>query len=193
MVYRAGPRPALSGHACRARHRAAGRWRRLSLRGHRPGHRRQRGVPDETTSGGAARNPAGGAHGRRQGEVVMMFITRKHLSRRTVAARHGRGDLAAAARRDDPGRHGTREHGRRAEAAARVLLLSARRHHGEVDARHGGPRLRAEPHPRAARAVPQSAHRRQQSRQQAGREPRGACAGAGHVAVLRASERGARA
>ena len=90
------------------------------------------------------------------------------------SARRGRGDLAAAARRHDPGGHRAGQHGGRAEAAPRILLLPARRDHGEVDAGQGGHRLRAEPDPRAAGAVPRPAHRRQQHRQQARREPRGA-------------------
>ena len=63
----------------------------------------------------------------------MTFLTRKYLSRRTVLRGAGDRPRAAVPGCDGAGRYGTGEHGRGAEAATRVLLLSARRGHGAVD------------------------------------------------------------
>ena len=56
-----------------------------------------------------------------------MFITKKHLSRRTVLRGRRRRHRAAAAGRDDPRGHGAGADGRGAEAAPGLRLLPARR------------------------------------------------------------------
>ena len=58
-----------------------------------------------------------------------MFITKKHLSRRTMLQGGQRGDRVAAARRDGAGRDRARADGRGAEAAHGILLPAARRDH----------------------------------------------------------------
>ena len=87
-----------------------------------------RGVPDgdhEPTAPTAAASTPTDAQ-----RTHAMFITKKHLSRRTVLAACG-ARRAAAARRDDSGRHRARADRRGAEAAHGILLLSARRDHGQ--------------------------------------------------------------
>ena len=66
-----------------------------------------------------------------------MFLTKKHLSRRTVLKAAGVSLELAAARRDDSRAHGARADGGRAEAARRVLLYPARRDHVEHAVRRG--------------------------------------------------------
>src|SRR5262249_39682455 len=97
------------------------------------------------------------------------------------------------ARRDDSRADGTGQYSGGTESAARIFLLPAWRDHGEVDAGGGGPQFRDEPDSETARGGPESAHGGEQSGEQARREPRGACAGAGDVAFLRASSGRARA
>ena len=75
----------------------------------------------------------------------MAFLTRTHLSRRTFLRGVGVIAGAAAARLDDAGGHAP---GRRRRPRPRTRLgahlLPARRHHEQVDAGHGGRRLRAD-------------------------------------------------
>ena len=70
-----------------------------------------------------------------------MFVTKKHLSRRTVL--RGLGATVALPLLDAmiPGSHGARAHGGRADAEARLHLLSARRDHGASGRRQ--PKARA--------------------------------------------------
>ena len=95
-------------------------------------------------------------------EGLTMFITKKHLSRRTVLQRRGCDARAAAARCDDPGGDGTGADGRRAEDAHGILLHPARRDHGQhvarstdgsLDAKRLGRRLQTESDPAVARAA----------------------------------------
>ena len=105
-----------------------------------------------------------------------MFITKTVAAAADVPARRGRHAGAAAARRDGAGADGRRR--RRAAqpaAPARVRLRAARRDHGPVDAGDGRRRLRVHADPEAARALPRSAGRRQQSgaaRSEADTQPR---------------------
>ena len=103
-----------------------------------------------------------GARWQQMRGVDAMFLTKKHLSRRTVLKAAGVSLELAAARRDDPRAHGARADGRRAEAARRVLLYPARRDHVEyavrrgrrrVDAERRRRRLQVEPDPLAAREL----------------------------------------
>ena len=66
-----------------------------------------------------------------------MFLTKKHLSRRTVLK--GAGVSLALPLLDAmiPAAHGARADGRRAEAARRILLHPARRDHVEHAVRRG--------------------------------------------------------
>ena len=91
-----------------------------------------------------------------------MFITKKHISRRTVLKAAGVTSGAAVS-----GCHGARRHGsgpnrRRAQAADGLLLSSPRRDHvqhvawsghGQVDAQRFRRRFQAQPDSRLARAV----------------------------------------
>ncbi len=73
-----------------------------------------------------------------------MYLTKKHLSRRTVLKGAGVFARAAVARRDDPGGDGTRADSRGAEASNRILLYAARRDHVEHGLRAGDGPLDAE-------------------------------------------------
>ena len=98
-----------------------------------------------------------------------MFMTKKHLSRRTLL--RGAGAAIALPLLDSmiPARDGARADGRCAEEPARLHLHSARRDDGQVDAGHDGRALRAVRDLGAARAVQRSALRRQRARARAGR------------------------
>ena len=78
-----------------------------------------------------------------------MFLTKKHLSRRTVLKAAGVSLALAVARRDDSRAHGACADGRRAEAARRFLLFPARRDHVEHAVRRRDRRVgrRAAPAP----------------------------------------------
>ena len=128
------------------------------------------------------------AHGAAAGQVrVAMFITRKHLSRRTVLRGAGVARRAAAARRDDSGCHGAGEDGRRAEAAPGLHLLPAWRDDGAVDADDRGHGLRAAADPRSRWQPFQRELTIVSGLETSPAKPRRACADAGHLAVLRAS------
>ncbi len=89
-----------------------------------------------------------------------MFITKKHLSRRTVLK--GAGCSIALPLLDAMIPAGTalaQDRGSR-EAATRVHLLPARRDHGSLDADGRGQGLRDLAHPEAAGAVQEQAHHR---------------------------------
>ena len=98
-----------------------------------------------------------------------MFVTKKHLSRRTLL--RGAGAAIALPLLDSmiPARTALAQTAATPEEPARLHLHSARRDDGQVDAGHDGPRLRAVRDPGAARAVPRSALRRQRSRACVGR------------------------
>ena len=116
----------------------------------------------------------------------MNFITHKHLSRRTVL--RGAGVALALPLLDAmiP-----------AATALAQTAAAPKPRLGFIYFPHGAVMERWTPtttdrdftalHPRSAHAFTRPADGRQQYRQQARREPRGACAGAGHLAVLRAS------
>ena len=84
----------------RTRSRASGRLRRR-----RSSKRRWHSAADGTVAQGHV-------------EELLMFITRKHLSRRTVLRGAGAVDRPAAARRDDSGGHRARRHRRRRRSRA---------------------------------------------------------------------------
>ncbi len=65
-----------------------------------------------------------------------MFITKKHLSRRTLAARRGCDDGAAAARFHGPRADPVAEDRREAVAPPGLRVHPARRDHGQMDARY---------------------------------------------------------
>ena len=98
----------------------------------------------------------------------MRYLTRKHLSRRTVLRGAGTALAPAVSRVDDTGRKPQRVRGGRAAHAPRVHLHSARLRHGPVDAGGDGPRLRLHADAAVARAVPRSLECRQRP-QAAGR------------------------
>ena len=75
---------------------------------------------------------AGGAKYSRAKENEPCSSPRSTATRRSCEGSARR--VAAAARRDDPGRHRARANRRRAEAEARLLLFPARRGHGSLDA-----------------------------------------------------------
>ena len=92
----------------------------------------------------------------------------------SVAAHHPEGrrrdHRAAAARRDDSGRHRAGTDRRRSHLAPGFHLFPARRAAGSVDAGRHRPRLRLPVHHQAARAVPRLRHRGQRPAQQGRRE-----------------------
>ena len=123
-----------------------------------------------------------------------MFITKKHLSRRTFLRAGGVTVGSAAADRDGAGGHRARADGGRAQAAHGILLPAARRDHGQhalrrgdepLDAREARPRFRPEADPGAVRAAPEIHDRRQRARQPHGREPGRSRDPPGHVALVR--------
>ena len=111
--------------------------RGLSILGARRRHRAERRVPHAGRCRASIRFSSGvfGGNGRervrRVRGVAAMFLTKKHLSRRTVLQSRRRVAGPAAARCDDSRAYGARADGRRAEAARRVLLYPARRDHVE--------------------------------------------------------------
>ena len=89
-----------------------------------------------------------------------MYLTKKHLSRRTLLKGVGVSLATAVARCDDPGRHRARADRRRAEAAGGLLLYSPRRDHvehgpweghGSLDPERRRRGFQTQPHSRAAR------------------------------------------
>ena len=91
-----------------------------------------------------------------------MFITKKHISRRTFLRGTG-GAIVALPFLDSmvPAQTPLQEHGREPEDAVRLLLRAARRDDGQVDAGDGRQRLRVHRDPEAARAVPRAGERDQ--------------------------------
>ena len=89
-----------------------------------------------------------------------MFISKKHLSRRTVLKGVGAAVALPLARRDGAGAHGARADGGGPDAALRHDLHPARRHHGRLDAEEGRHRLRAARHLEAARRASRALQRR---------------------------------
>ena len=122
-----------------------------------------------------------------------MFITKKHLSRRTVLAAAASRSRCRCSTRWFPRATRSRRP-RRRRSRARVHLLSARRDHGQVDAgRRTGAELRASRDPEAARAVHASTSTVVSGLgNKPGESRRRARDHAGHVALLRAPERSAR-
>ena len=88
---------------------------------HRAGHRGQRCVPHARRRARQATADHRALAGRR---TIAMFLTKKHLSRRTRAAGRRRRHRAAAARCDDPGAHGAGADRRRSEAARSASCTS---------------------------------------------------------------------
>ena len=133
---------------------AARREPRLPVLVARRRHRQERAVPDEAERGR---------------HTAVMFLTKKHLSRRTFLKGTGVTPGAAAARVDGAGGHRAGRDRRGAEDAARLHLHPARRDDGQVDAEGRGHGVRVLGDAAAARAVPRSRQRDQRSRARAGR------------------------
>ena len=93
----------------------------------------------------------------RNGRATVMFITKKHLSRRAFLQGSGTIAGAAAPRIDGAGADTAPPDGRPAARAAGLHLRAARRHDGQVDAGDRRHRLHVHRDPEAARAVSASA------------------------------------
>ena len=121
-----------------------------------------------------------------------MFITKKHLSRRTFL--RGAGVAVGLPLLDAmvPAWTALAQTAASAEAAHGIHVPAARRDHGAVDAGGRGRGLRADADPQAARAVPEAADDRQRPREQAGDRAAGARAQSRHLAELRDAARRAR-
>ena len=124
-----------------------------------------------------------------------MFLTKKHLSRRTVLKAAGVSLGLPFLDAMVPARYGARADGRRAEAARRVLLPAARRDHvehrlrrrdGPLDTQRRRRGLQAEPDSRAARVVQALRHIVRQHREQSAARV-GPHARARHVALRRST------
>ena len=113
-----------------------------------------------------------------------MFITKKHLSRRTVLKGVGRDHRAAAARRDEPGRHRVGADGRRARRRSGSPSSASRTAPSWTSwsPAQTGTRLRDVADPRAAGAVPRAHDDRLGAAQQAGRKPGAARLHRAHLA-----------
>ena len=158
------------------RDRARRGARRLPVLGDRGGHRAERAVPDAARRRRrrrAERTPRQvAATATRASRRAPMFITKKHLSRRTVLRGVGATRRAAAARRDDSGAHGARADGRRRRRRAWASSTSRTARSWTSGRRRPRAELRAVADPRAARAVQEPAHDRQRPREQARRRAR---------------------
>ncbi len=156
--------------------------------------RMQAVVKDEGAGVQASADP----NGFRQGcGVSAMYLTKKHLSRRTVLK--GAGVALGLPLLDAmiPAATALANTAAAPQAARRILLHPARRDHvehgvrsrdGSLDAERRGRRLQAEPDPRAARGAQTLRHLVRQHREPRADELR-AHARAGHLALGRASRR----
>ena len=111
-----------------------------------------------------------------------MFITKKHLSRRTSFAVQVWPSDCRSSTPWFP--RGPCSHRRGAEASYGLHVSAARRDHGALDAGRRRHELRAVADPPAVRAVQKAVDDRQRAREQAGHCAAGPCAQPGHVAQL---------
>ncbi len=125
-----------------------------------------------------------------------MFITKKHLSRRTFLRAGGATIGLPLLGAMIPAATALAQTAAAAETAHGVLLPAARRDHGEhalrrgdesLDAGQGRPRLRSQADPRAVRGPEEIHDRRERPRQPRGRKPGRARDPSGHVAHRRAT------